>query len=72
MSLVVVKKGYDSEEVHVLVRKGLKAYSIIPPRYDIFQYRGNMADTGNRRNVVISAFYNQCNKDETFMSVIRD
>lgn len=31
--IVVADKGYDSEENHVLVREGLKTYSIIPPRY---------------------------------------
>jgi hypothetical protein len=30
---VVCDKGYDSENNHVLVREGLKAYSIIPARY---------------------------------------
>ena len=37
----------------------------------MFQYGVNMAGTGNRRNVVISPFYNQCNKDETLMSFIK-
>jgi hypothetical protein len=33
LSIAVCDKGYDSEKNHVLVREGLKAYSIIPARY---------------------------------------
>jgi hypothetical protein len=32
LSVAVADKDYDSEENHVLVRKDLKAYCIIPPR----------------------------------------
>lgn len=32
LSIAVCDKGYDSEKNHVLVREGLKAYSIIPAR----------------------------------------
>ncbi|MFB5601224.1 MAG: hypothetical protein ACE5SW_13475 [Nitrososphaeraceae archaeon] len=32
LSVVVADKGYDSEDNHVLVRKKLHGFSIIPPR----------------------------------------
>ena len=33
LSVVTADKGYDSEDNHLLVREGLHAFSVIPPRY---------------------------------------
>lgn len=71
--VVVADKGYDSEENHVLVRDDLKAYSIIPPRYQqevpiwktYARYRKQM------KHGYLKPLYNQRNKDETIMSVIK-
>ena len=72
LSVVTAVKGYDSEENHVLVRERLKAYSIIPP--------GNMhapicRTHGRYRKQMKRGYskllYNQRNKDETIMSVIK-
>src|SRR4029078_2810754 len=72
LSVVTADKGYDSEENHVLVRERLKAYSIIPP--------GNMhapicRTHGRYRKQMKRGYskllYNQRNKDETIMSVIK-
>ncbi|MGA9845980.1 MAG: hypothetical protein WBP64_05530 [Nitrososphaeraceae archaeon] len=34
LSVVTADKGYDSEDNHLLVREGLHAFSVIPPRYE--------------------------------------
>ncbi|MGB6626760.1 MAG: hypothetical protein WBE61_01345 [Nitrososphaeraceae archaeon] len=75
MSIVVVCDNVcDSEKNHVLVREGLKAYSIIPTRYPHVpicmrthgKYRKQM-----KRGYYSKLLYNQRNKDETIMSVIK-
>jgi hypothetical protein len=72
LSIVVADKGYDSEENHVLVRENLNAYSIIPPRYQEVpvckthgRYRKQM------KRGYLKPLYNQLNKDETVVSVIK-
>jgi IS5 family transposase len=74
LSIVVADKGYDSEENHVLVRDDLKAYSIIPPRYQqeevpIWKTHGRYRKQMKRG--YLKPLYNQRNKDETIMSVIK-
>ena len=72
LSIVVADKGYDSEENHVLVREGLKAYSIIPTRYryvPIWRTHGTYRKQMKRG--YLKLLYNQRNKDETIMSVIK-
>jgi hypothetical protein len=32
--VVIVDKGYDSEDIHVLAREELHAFSMIPARYE--------------------------------------
>jgi len=71
-SIVVADKGYDSEDNHVLVRKKLHGFSIIPPRYNTVsvwktrgKYRKEMKHGYNK------ILYNQRNKDETIVSVIK-
>ena len=67
-------KGYDSEEnhVHVLVRERHHAYSIIPPRY---QHVPVWRTYGRYRKQLKRGYsrvlYNQRNKDETIVSVIK-
>ncbi|MFB5599922.1 MAG: transposase, partial [Nitrososphaeraceae archaeon] len=72
LSVVVADKGYDSEDNHVLVREKLNGYSIIPPRYEAVpiwkthgRYRKKMKRGYNK------ILYNQRNKDETIVSVIK-
>jgi hypothetical protein len=72
LSVAVADKGYDSEENHVFVREGLKAYSIIPPRnihVPIWRTHGTYRKQMKRGYVKL--LYNQCNKDETILSVIK-
>jgi hypothetical protein len=72
LSIAVADKGYDSEENHVFVREGLKAYSIIPPRnihVPIWRTHGTYRKQMKRGYVKL--LYNQRNKDETIMSVIK-
>jgi len=72
LSVVVADKGYDSEENHVFVREYLKAYSIIPPRnmhVPIWKTHGRYRKQMKRGYTKL--LYNQRNKDETIMSVIK-
>jgi hypothetical protein len=72
LSVVVADKGYDSEDNHILVREKLNGFSIIPPRYEQVpvwkthgRYRKEMKRGYNK------ILYNQRNKDETIISVIK-
>jgi hypothetical protein len=72
LSIVVADKGYDSEENHELVRDKLHGYSIIPPRYQevpIWKTYGRYRKQMKRG--YLKPLYNQRNKDETIMSVIK-
>src|SRR5438067_2613600 len=72
LSVAVADKGYDSEENHVLVREDLKAYCIIPPRYahvPIWKTHGRYRKQMKREYPIL--LYNQRNKDETIISVIK-
>jgi hypothetical protein len=72
LSVAVADKGYDSEENHVFVREYLKAYSIIPPRnmhVPIWKTHGRYRKQMKRGYTKL--LYNQRNKDETIMSVIK-
>jgi hypothetical protein len=67
-------KGYDSEDNHLLVREELlHAFSIIPARYEhlpVWRTHGKY----NRKQMkhgYSKLLYNQRNKDETIMSVIK-
>jgi Transposase DDE domain len=72
LSIVVADKGYDSEENHVLVREGLKTYCIIPPRYaHVPIWRTNGRYRKQMKRDYTKLLYNQRNKDETIMSVIK-
>jgi hypothetical protein len=72
LSVVVADKGYDSEENHALVREHLKAYSVIPPRnmhVPIWKTHGRYRK--QMKCGYTKLLYNQRNKDETIMSVIK-
>lgn len=72
LSVVTADKGYDSEENHILVRELLHGYSIIPARYEdvpiwktFGRYRKQM------KRGYSKLLYNQRNKNETIVSVIK-
>ena len=72
LSVVVGDKAYDSEDNHVLVREKLHGFSIMPTRYENVpiwktkgRYRKEMKRGYNK------TLYNQRNKDETIVSVIK-
>ena len=72
LSVAVADKGYDSEENHVLAREDLKAYCIIPPRYahvPIWNTHGRYRKQMKQEYPIL--LYNQRNKDETIISVIK-
>ena len=72
LSVVVADKGYDSEDNHVMVREKLKGFSVIPSRYEhvpIWKTRGKYRKEMKRGYSKI--LYNQRNKDETIVSVIK-
>ena len=72
LSVVTADKGYDSEVNHVLVREELGALSVIPARYEhvpIWKTHGIYRKQMKRGYPKI--LYNQRNKDETIISVIK-
>lgn len=72
LSIAVADKGYDSEENHVFVRERLNAYSVIPTRHmhvPIWRTHGRYRKQMKRGYTKL--LYNQRNKDETIMSVIK-
>jgi hypothetical protein len=72
LSVGVADKGYDSEENHILVRENLKGFSIIPPRYEnvpIWKTKGTYRK--EMKHGYNKILYNQRNKDETIVSVIK-
>ena len=75
MSIAVCDKGNDSEGNHVLVREGLKVYSIIPARYPhvpIWRTHGRYRKQMKRGYLKLLLYNHQRNKDETtIMSVIK-
>jgi hypothetical protein len=72
LSVVTADKGYDSEDNHLFVRDELHAFSVIPARYEhipIWRTRGKYRKQMKRGYSKL--LYNQRNKDETIMSVIK-
>jgi Transposase DDE domain len=70
--VVIGDKGYDSEENHVLVRELLHGFSIIPTRYEhvpIWRTHGRYRK--QMKHGYSKVLYNQRNKDETIVSVIK-
>jgi hypothetical protein len=73
IAVVVADKGYDSEVNHVMVREKLKRFSNILPRYEkyvlIWKTRGK--DRKEMKRDYSKILYNQYNKVETIVSVIK-
>src|SRR6478672_9789009 len=73
LSVVTADKAYDSEEDnHVLVRDVLHALSVIPARYEhvpIWKTHGRYRKQMKRGYCKL--LYNQRNKNETILSVIK-
>ena len=72
LSVVTADKGYDSEDNHLLVREELHAFSVIPARYEHVQiWRTHGRYRKQMKRGYSKLLYNQRNKDETIMSVIK-
>ena len=72
LSVVVADKAYDSEDNHVLVIEKLHGLSIMPARYEgvpVWKTHGRYRKEMKRGYNKI--LYNQRNKDETIVSVIK-
>jgi hypothetical protein len=70
--VVVADREYDSEDNHLLVREDLHAFSIIPARYEhvpIWKTYGKYRKQMKRGYSKL--LYNQRNKDETIISIIK-
>ena len=71
-SVVTADKGYDSEDNHLLVREYLHALSVIPARYEHVQiWRTHGRYRKQMKRGYSKLLYNQRNKDEIIMSVIK-
>ena len=72
LSVVIADKGYDSEDHHLLVREDLHALSIIPARYEhVPIWRTHGRHRKQMKRGYSKVLYNQRNKDETIVSVIK-
>ena len=72
LSVVTADKGYDSEDNHVLVRDVLDALSVIPARYEHVPIRKTHGRYRKQMKRGYSKLlYNQRNKNETIVSVIK-
>ena len=72
LSVVTADKGYDSEDNHVLVRDILHALSVIPARYEHVPIRKTYGRYRKQMKRGYSKLlYNQRNKNETIVSVIK-
>ena len=72
LSVVTADKRYDSEDNHLLVREELHAFSVIPARYEHVQiWRTHGRYRKQMKRGYSNLLYNQRNKDETIMSVIK-
>jgi len=72
LSVVTADKGYDSEDNHLFVREDLHAFSIIPARYEhVPMWRTHGKYRKQMKRGYSKLLYNQRNKDETIISVIK-
>ena len=72
LSVVTADKAYDSEKNHVLVRDVLHALSVIPARYEHVPIRKTYGRYRKQMKRGYSKLlYNQRNKNETIVSVIK-
>jgi hypothetical protein len=72
LSVVTADRGYDSEYNHLLVREDLHAFSVIPARHkDVPVWRTHGKYRKQMKRGYSKLLYNQRNKDETIISVIK-
>jgi hypothetical protein len=72
LSVVTADKGYDSEDNHLFVREELHALSVIPARYEhVPIWRTDGRYRKQMKRGYSKLLYNQRNKDETIVSVIK-
>jgi len=72
LSVVTADKGYDSEDNHLFVREDLHAFSIILARYEhVPMWRTHGKYRKQMKRGYSKLLYNQRNKDETIISVIK-
>jgi hypothetical protein len=72
LSVVTADKAYDSEDNHLLVREELGAFSVIPARHkDVPIWRTHGKYRKQMKRGYSKLLYNQRNKDETIISVIK-
>ncbi|MGA8912310.1 MAG: transposase, partial [Nitrososphaeraceae archaeon] len=72
LSVVTADKAYDSEDNHVLVKDILHAFSVIPPRYEHMPIRKTHGRYRKQmKRGYCKLLYNQRNKNETILSVIK-
>src|ERR1051326_9163438 len=72
LSVVTADKAYDSEGNHVLVRDVLHALSVIPARYEHVPIRKTHGRYRKQmKRGYCKLLYNQRNKNETIVSVIK-
>jgi hypothetical protein len=72
LSVVTADKGYDSEDNHLLAREHLHAFIIIPARYEYVPiWRTHAMYRKQMKHGYSKVLYNQRNKDETIMSIIK-
>ena len=72
LSVVTADKAYDSEDNHVLVRDVLHALSVIPARYEHVPIRKTHGRYRKQmKRGYCKLLYNQRNKNETIVSVIK-
>src|SRR5437868_6992130 len=72
LSVVTADKAYDSEDNHVLVRDILHAFSVIPARYEHVPIRKTHGRYRKQmKRGYCKLLYNQRNKNETIVSVIK-
>ena len=72
LSVVTADKAYDSEDNHLLVREELGAFSVIPARHkDVPIWNTHGRYRKQMKLGYPKILYNQRNKDETIISVIK-
>jgi hypothetical protein len=72
LCVVTADKAYDSEDNHLLVREELYAFSVIPARYEhVPVWRAHGKYRKQMKRGYSKLLYNQRNKDETIISVIK-
>ena len=73
LSVATADKEYDNEDNHILLREQLHTFGVIPARYrhDISIWKTSGKYRKQMKHGYSKLWYNQRNKDETIMSVIK-